>query len=48
MIATLLILPLSFLFHLVVYENYWKQNTLERTFCGISLVVLSFLLLIFI
>ena len=42
----LLCLPISFLFHLIVYENHWEQKPLTRIVLGISLVALPFLLII--
>ncbi len=42
----LLCLPLSFLFHLVVYENHWEQKPLTRILLGLILVAAPFLIII--
>ena len=41
----LLCLPISFLFHLVVYENHWEQKPLTRIILGLVLVALPFALI---
>ena len=49
MIETLLILlclPISFLFHLIVYENHWKQKPLTRIILGLILVTSPFLIIL--
>jgi hypothetical protein len=48
-IETILIIfciPLSFLFHLVVYANYWKQKILTRIIVGIIIVLFPFLIIL--
>ena len=37
---------LSFLFHLVVYENHWEQKPLTRILLGLILVAAPFLIII--
>jgi len=48
-IETILIIfcvPLSFLFHLVVYANYWKQKILTRIILGMIIVLIPFLIIL--
>ncbi len=42
----LLCLPLSFLFHLIVYENHWEQKPLTRILLGLTVLAVPFLIII--